>query len=170
MNCVLEVMGVEGAGDETLINTTSSTKKAKGHNGKPEAPIEDASRFPKVLEAEDVDGLFHAACHDDWRFGHVLGMCVKANWGTRKGEETQEPSFANKNMERCMQGQAGTDELYKAMDFLCFFWGLGNETDRTAEGATSLHNQHGDAMSNVGIVTPIPSQVEEVVRVVQTAR
>jgi hypothetical protein len=61
----LEVLGVESARDEALVDTAGGAEQTKGHDGEPQAPVEDAFRLAQVLKLEDVDGLLDASGHGD---------------------------------------------------------------------------------------------------------
>lgn len=50
----------------TLIDTARRAHEAKGHDGEPEAPVEDFLGVIEVAQLEDVDGFFHAAGHGGW--------------------------------------------------------------------------------------------------------
>lgn len=65
VDVALKVLGIEGAGDQTLVNSAGSTHQPKGDHGKPELPVEDLAGLAEVLQAEDVDRLLRTACHGE---------------------------------------------------------------------------------------------------------
>ena len=77
---ILEVGRVEGARDETLVDTARGAEETKGDDGEPEPPVEDALGLAGVSQAEDVDWLLDTTSH-----------CEKMGYGDRskRGEEEE---------------------------------------------------------------------------------
>ena len=63
----LEVLGVEGTGDETFVDAASGTEQTEGDDGEPNLPVEDLLRLVQVLQLEDVDGFLDSSGHDGLR-------------------------------------------------------------------------------------------------------
>ena len=83
VNGILEIIRVEGTGNETLVDTACGAEETKRDDGKPQTPVEDTRGLAEVLETEDVDRFLDAACHDAGCFLSLLCVVSRMKTGRR---------------------------------------------------------------------------------------
>ena len=63
VNLFLEIVRLEGSGNETLVDTAGSTQQREGNHGQPQTPVEGALWLTEILQLEDVDGFLDTSSH-----------------------------------------------------------------------------------------------------------